>query len=154
MKITDDELKLRLESLETEQNRLNKILNDVHELKVKLNQLKTSLTHEDDVTTPLSLTNNEKATTTTKQLNTTPTPSSSSDKHGYVVCLMFNPNSPPEWSGKKWHRHGKGKCYTSPEQAYQCLLQLQKRWPGYPLQILKRSLGSIEHVDSKSTDTF
>ncbi|HEC84746.1 MAG TPA: hypothetical protein ENI48_05840 [Thioploca sp.] len=148
MKITDDELKLRLESLETEQNRLNGILNDVHELKVKINNLKITLTHHDDVTTPLVLTNNEKATTT-KQLNTTPTPSGRSDRHGYVVCLMFNPKSPPEWSGKEWHRHGKGKCYTSSEQAYQCLLQLRKRWPGYPLQVLESSLGSIEHVDSE-----
>ena len=58
----------------------------------------------------------------------------------YVVCLMLNPRSPLEWSGKQWHIAGKGKTYPDVDQAYQCLLQLQDRWPDYPLQVKRKTL--------------
>lgn len=58
--------------------------------------------------------------------------------HGYVVCLMFNPESPPEWSGKGWCERGKGTRYTTLEQAKQILQRIKKQWPEYPLKIFKR----------------
>ncbi len=56
----------------------------------------------------------------------------------YVICLMFNPKSPPEWSGKGWCERGKGMRYTSPALAKQTLQKLKKQWPDYPLKIFKR----------------
>jgi len=146
MKFTDDELAQHLKNLEAEQNRLNGALNDVYKLKVKIHQLKTTLTHSKANSTPLVLTNKDKTSHEEKQ-DSLSTPKSSSEGYGYVVCLMFNPHSPPEWSGNQWHIHGKGKCFSSAEQAYQCLQKLKERWPDYPLQVLKRRLSPIEHVE-------
>ena len=147
MKSQDYELKQRLEELEMEQNRLNQVLNDVQELDVKIHKLDAKLIPEDNITLPLVLTNNEEIAkhkkdkrTTNNRLERAPKLNTSiSDIYGYVVCLMFNPQSPPEWSGKEWHIPGKGKCYHNHEQAYQCLQQLQERWPNYPFQVLERN---------------
>ena len=151
MKSQDHELKQRLEELEIEQNRLNQVLNDVEELDVKIHKLNAKLPM-DNITIPLVLKNNEEIAnhkkdkeTTNKhldcvsKLNKGISDIYGYDIYGYVVCLMFNPQSPPEWSGKEWHIPGKGKCYHDHEQAYQCLQQLQERWPNYPFQVLERN---------------
>ena len=57
---------------------------------------------------------------------------------GYVICLMFNPKAPPEWSGKGWCEPGKGMRYTNPTLAKQTLQKLKNQWPDYPLKIFKR----------------
>jgi hypothetical protein len=133
----DDELKQRLAYLELEQVRLNQILNDVQELGTQVNKFKTISTSVDDMTVPLALTN-EFEPTNDKPNDIPRLDTSVSNKYGYVVCLMFNPQSPPEWSGKEWHVPGKGKCYLVFEQAYHCMQQLQKRWPNYPFQVVER----------------
>lgn len=160
MTILNNELSLRLEDVEAEQNRLDDLLNELHELEGQISQLKTEMADKNHVTKSLDLTSNEPTmtpklktapissppslnltkneTTITQKLKTTPIQNNASDTHGYVVCLMLNPQSPPEWSGKEWHIPGKGKCYSNPEQAHQCMLQLRKRWPGYPIQVLRR----------------
>jgi hypothetical protein len=56
----------------------------------------------------------------------------------YVICLMFNPKSPQEWSGKGWSEVGKGKRYTNLEQTKSIAQRLKKQWPDYPLKIFKR----------------
>ncbi len=138
MKFTDDNLAQHLKNLEAEQNRLNGALNDVYELKDQIHKLKTTLKHSKAYSTPLALTN--KGKTTGEQEDSVTTPKIPSQSYGYVVCLVFNPHSPPEWSGNQWRIHGKGECFSSAEQAYQCLEQLKERWPDYPLQVLKRTL--------------
>jgi hypothetical protein len=57
---------------------------------------------------------------------------------GYVICLMFNPKAPPEWSGKGWCEPGKGMRYTNPALAKHTLQKLKNQWPDYPLKIFKR----------------
>ncbi|MCK5877056.1 MAG: hypothetical protein KAG43_05435 [Candidatus Marithrix sp.] len=59
-------------------------------------------------------------------------------QENYVICLAFSKHSPPEWSGDKWGVSGKGQCYPTSEQAYQCLQQLKQKWPDYPIEILKK----------------
>ncbi|RKZ54532.1 MAG: hypothetical protein DRR16_11705 [Candidatus Parabeggiatoa sp. nov. 3] len=144
METPNDELTQRLKILESEQDRINGMLNSMHELTAQVHQLKTTLIHKKNETKTSTriLTNNEK--TTQEKLKTISISHTHSQKHGYVVCLMFHPHSPPEWSGKEWHVHGKGKCYLNSEQAYQCLRQLQKRWPNYPFQVLERQLDSTD----------
>lgn len=139
MKTLYHNLKHRLESLEAEQNRLNGILDEVSEVKAKIERLKTTLAQsggENQVQTTSVLSHNEE--TNHNQPSATQMSPNVSTNQGYVVCLMFNSHSPPEWSGTQWHPHGKGKCYPTPEQAHQCLQKLQQLWPGYPFQILKR----------------
>jgi hypothetical protein len=125
MEITHDDLTQRLVDVETEQTRLDGLLDILHELKSQVHELQTTLKPQ----------NNNETTIYDKLKKRT---SSSHDRRGYVVCLMLNPKTPPEWSGKEWHRHGKGKCYTNIEQASQCLQQLKKRWPNYPFQVVER----------------
>lgn len=67
-----------------------------------------------------------------------PTPSS---QHGYVICLMFDLNSPNEWSeesGGGWRERGGGTHFTDPVKVKQCLQRIKKNWPNYPLKIIKR----------------
>jgi hypothetical protein len=62
-------------------------------------------------------------------------------QHGYVICLMFDPNSPNEWSeasGGGWRERGGGTCYQDLEQMKQCLRKIKKQWPNYPLRVVKR----------------
>ncbi|RKZ40878.1 MAG: hypothetical protein DRQ49_07000 [Gammaproteobacteria bacterium] len=66
------------------------------------------------------------------------TNASNTVKHSYVICLVFNPKSPQEWSGKGWSRKGKGISYKNPEQVKQIFQKLKKQWPDYPLKIFKR----------------
>lgn len=58
----------------------------------------------------------------------------------YVIRLAFNPKSPQEWSGRGWCEAGKGLRYSNPDLAKQTLQKLKKRWPGYPLKLLKSEL--------------
>ncbi len=129
----DDELTSRLKCMENEQNRLNEMLAEVQELEGKIENIKTTMTAHNNEGA-ISAYNDKEIVS--QKLNITLASHSKTD--GYVVCLMFNPKSPVEWSGNKWQIHGKGKCYSSSEQASQCLVALQKRWPGYPFQILTR----------------
>lgn len=62
-------------------------------------------------------------------------------QHGYVICLMFDPNSPNEWSeesGGGWRERGGGTCYQDLEQVKQCLRKIRKQWPNYPLRVIKK----------------
>ncbi len=126
-----------LEELELEQQRLNRALNDIGELEAKLLQLKATIMPNNNAIIPLHLPNDEqKANNEKETIHSTPSLNTSlSDRYGYIVCLMLNPQSPPEWSGKGWYIPGKGKCYSNFERANQCMQQLQKRWPTYPFEV-------------------
>jgi len=61
--------------------------------------------------------------------------------HGYIICLMFNPKSPSEWTedaGGGWREHGHGFCFSTPEKAKQRAKELKEKWPEHPLKIIKR----------------
>jgi len=75
----------------------------------------------------------QKALQISPKASTEPTISQS----GYIICLMFNPNSPPEWSGKGWLKPEQGTAYNL-EEAKLIFQQLKKKWPNYPLKIIKR----------------
>lgn len=63
------------------------------------------------------------------------------NKHGFVIRLLFNQDSPTEWSeegGGGWRDRGSGHCYVSMEKAQARCQELQVRWPDYPLDIIKR----------------
>ncbi len=62
-------------------------------------------------------------------------------QHGYVICLMFNPKSPSEWStegGGGWRQKGGGTRYTQKELVKAQYTKLKKQWPDYPLKVIKR----------------
>lgn len=64
-----------------------------------------------------------------------------SKQKGYIICLMFDPNSPNEWSeesGGGWRERGGGTCYQDLEQMKQCLRKIRKQWPNYPLRVIKK----------------
>lgn len=73
-------------------------------------------------------------TTQKKQTNA----SSTDTARYYVICLMFDPKSPQEWSGNGWCQKGKGMRYRNPEQVKQIFRKLKKQWPNHPLKIFKR----------------
>lgn len=56
----------------------------------------------------------------------------------YVICLLLNPKSPQEWSGKNWCEMGNGMRYDQLDQAKQIAQKLKKQRPTYPLKIIKR----------------
>jgi len=59
---------------------------------------------------------------------------------GYVVCLLFNAKSPTEWSDKSgggWRQRGKGTRYATVDEAKKRFVELKKKWPDYPLKVLK-----------------
>jgi DNA repair exonuclease SbcCD ATPase subunit len=58
-----------------------------------------------------------------------------SKKEGYIICLMFNPKAPPEWSGEGWVKPGEGTIYKL-EEANVVLQELKKKWPNYPLKLI------------------
>ena len=126
METSDDELMQRLDTVEIEQYRQDYLLDCVSELKAQIQQLEATLGY--------------RSKQTISHQSQTQHKISHISTHGYVICLMLNPKSPPEWSGKEWHAPGKGKCYLSLEQACQCLQQLKELWPDYPIEILKKSL--------------
>ncbi|MDM8545331.1 hypothetical protein [Candidatus Venteria ishoeyi] len=58
----------------------------------------------------------------------------------YAVCLLFNVKMPSEWSeeaGGGWRGKGQGTQYPSQEAANKALKQLKKKWPDYPIKIMK-----------------
>jgi len=63
-------------------------------------------------------------------------------QQGYVVCLMFNVNSPSEWSedaGGGWRGKGMGTSYATRAEADKLLQQLKQKWPDYPIESHKVS---------------
>ncbi len=60
------------------------------------------------------------------------------NQKNYIICLMNNPKSPKEWSGKNWVSRGDGTTYNNPEYVKQIFQQLKKQWPNYSLKIFKR----------------
>ncbi len=59
-------------------------------------------------------------------------------QHGYVVCLMFNPNAPTEWSeesGGGWRGKGSGTSYPTRAKADKMLQELKQKWPDYPIKL-------------------
>ena len=61
-------------------------------------------------------------------------------REGYVVCLLFNRKAPTEWSDKSgggWRQRGKGTRYATIEEAKESYLKLKKKWPDYPLKVMK-----------------
>jgi len=77
---------------------------------------------------------------TETQMSDDKTTTSSTDtvRYSYVICLMFDPRSPQEWSGNGWCQKGKGMRYGNPEQVKQIFRKLKKQWPTHPLKIFKR----------------
>lgn len=60
-------------------------------------------------------------------------------KGGFSVCLVFNPQTPSEWSeegGGGWRGKGLGTHYATREEAEKRLQELKKKWPEYPLRIM------------------
>ncbi|MCK5718285.1 MAG: hypothetical protein KAH77_12430 [Thiomargarita sp.] len=55
-------------------------------------------------------------------------------REGYIICLMFDPETPTEWSGSGWRSKGNGKCYSM-QQAKDICYKLKQQWPNYPLTI-------------------
>ena len=131
--IHNDNLTQRLAEVEAEQNRLDNELLKILREKTQVHEKEIPKSQE---TAFGILTLSQK--TVHHQFNAATNPITSGDTQGYVVCLMLNPKSQPEWSGKEWHVPGKGKCYPNIEQAHQCLQQLKKRWPNYIFQLLER----------------
>jgi len=137
----NDELTLRLKTAESEQEKLQEELLDIKtslgligekskqkkisaellEIETQIIKLQTKFEKDEDINS-----------------HTTNDSSEEVAPESYVICLMFSNNSPPEWSGNRWRIAGQGKCYSTSEQAYQCLQQLQQKWPDYPIEILKR----------------
>lgn len=59
-------------------------------------------------------------------------------REGYVVCLMFNPKSPTEWSndgGGGWRGKGLGSSFPDRARANAQLKALKDKWPDYPIEI-------------------
>ncbi len=59
-------------------------------------------------------------------------------RQGFVVCLMFNTNSPSEWAddaGGGWRGKGMGTVYANKTQAEKRYNELKNKWPDYPIQI-------------------
>ncbi|EDN67313.1 hypothetical protein BGP_2769 [Beggiatoa sp. PS] len=79
-----------------------------------------------------------KASQVKKNTQTSSPPPSENMTPTYVICLVFNPKAPQEWSGKGWCEMGKGMHYSQLEQAKKIAQRLKKQWPNYPLKIFKR----------------
>ena len=125
----DDRLTQRLAEVEAEQNRLDNELLKILRERTQIHEKKIPKSQE----TAFGI-----LTLSQKKQHATTNPMTSGDTQGYVVCLMLNSKLQPEWTGKKWHVPGKGKCYPSIEQAHQCVQQLKRRWPNYIFQLLER----------------
>lgn len=70
-----------------------------------------------------------------------PTPSVN-EKEVYVIHLLFNPQSPSEWSeegGGGWRQAGSGTQYTQKEKVKARLEALHRQWPDYPIKIITKS---------------
>jgi len=136
------ELEERLKKLEDEQFRQQTDLHELEDIKRLEAQLKTLSEEMDFDLSPKP----KKFQLEKEQLEiATKLESELKEKEdelgqGYVVCLLFNRKSPTEWSDKSgggWRQRGKGTRYTEIEEAKKRYLELRKKWPDYPLKILK-----------------
>jgi hypothetical protein len=60
------------------------------------------------------------------------------ERQGFVVCLLFNPASPSEWSeegGGGWRGKGMGTPYPDKNAAAKKYKALKTKWPDYPIEI-------------------
>ncbi len=154
--ITKQELEKRLQFLETEQNTQNHALDNLKYFNEEVQRLEKKLSEIENyrIKNPESrqsewtgseterlerelaqLDNEEEnALKISRKASTQETISES----GYIICLMFDPKSPPEWSGKGWLKHGQGTTYSL-EKAKTLYQQLKKKWPNYPLKMIKKN---------------
>lgn len=120
-----EEVKIKLEKLDSY------VVTDAEELRYleEINKLKANLGGTKAKET-------EKITDSQQKKTVQP-----SKQQGYVICLMFDPNSPNEWSeesGGGWRERGGGTHYQDIEQMKQRLRKIRKQWPHYPLRVVKR----------------
>ncbi len=154
--ITKQELEKRLQFLETEQEnqnhaldnlkyfneevqRLEKRLSEIENYRIKnpeSRQSEWTSAETERLERELALIDNEEQNSLKLSIKASTKPTIS--KSGYIICLMFDPKSPPEWSGKGWLKHGQGATYSLEEAKLLCQ-QLKKKWPNYPLKIIKKN---------------
>lgn len=63
-------------------------------------------------------------------------------KEIYVIHLLFNPQSPSEWSeegGGGWRQAGSGTQYIQKEKVKTRFDALKQQWPDYPIKIIAKS---------------
>ncbi|MDM8569314.1 hypothetical protein QUF50_07385 [Thiotrichales bacterium HSG1] len=132
----NNDLSLRLKTAECEQEQLLEDLLDIQTSLSLINEESTQKRIAEELSeiknkiTQLQQPLEDSCFQTTEKLD--------ADSETYVVCLTFTKHSPPEWYENRWRISGKGKSYSTPEQAYQCLQQLKQRWPDYPIEIFKK----------------
>jgi len=128
------ELKERLKQLEQEQERQQHDLFDLRDLEeiARMESQMKTLTDKSDIS----------AVETVDDIDVTELDQEvGKNRQGYVVCLMFDPRSPSEWSeegGGGWRSANNGMRYTTLEQAKACYLKLKKQWPDYPLKLIAK----------------
>lgn len=101
---------------------------EINQLKAELGQINQTEPEAKPIATTPSHTNDDQAL---------PAVSAS----GYVICLMYNPKTPTEWSeesGGGWRERGFGECYQTLEKAQAQYNRLKKKWPNHPLKITAR----------------
>lgn len=62
-------------------------------------------------------------------------------KEIYVIHLLFNPQSPSEWSeegGGGWRQAGSGTQYVQKEKVDARFNILKQQWPDYPIKIISK----------------
>jgi hypothetical protein len=143
------ELEKRLRQLEQEQNSQEDALNDLSDFEIEVSRLERTLAQIDnyefkqkpqktDFSQLRDLKETERLERELVDIDKEDIkPQKTASSKSYVIALLFNPDTPIEWSGTRWHKKGAGMSYTL-EQAKQTLNKLQKQWPNYPLKILKR----------------
>ena len=154
--ITKEELEKRLQFLETEQDtqnhaldglkyfneevqRLEKRLSESENYRIKNSEAKQSEWHGSETERlERELAQIDKEEQNALKISTKASTQATISKPGYIICLMFDPKSPPEWSGKGWLKHGEGTTYSL-EKAKLLCQQLKKKWPNYPLKIIKNN---------------
>jgi len=127
-----------------EKSKQKKISSELLEIETQIIQLQTKFEEDRNINSSIANDSLEKSKIDSEnseidsEKSKIDSENSEIDSKNYVICLMFSHNTPPEWSGNRWRISGKGKCYSTSKEAYQCLQQLQQKWPDYPIEILKR----------------
>ena len=154
--ITKQELEKRLKFLETEQSTQNNALDklkyfdeEVQRLEKKLSEIENyriknpearqsewNSSETERLERELAQIDNEEENAL--KISTKASTQETISESGYIICLMFDPKSPPEWSGKGWLKHGQGTTYSL-EKAKLLCEQLKKKWPNYPLKIIQKT---------------
>lgn len=64
-------------------------------------------------------------------------PVEASKQGSFAVCLMFNQQSPSEWSEETcgWRIANHGMHFTDYQQALNCAEKLRVRFPDYPIEV-------------------